>query len=155
MLINQVQSFVKLLHVNKIHYCIIGGVAVLLHGGRASTVDFDFYILSGDSEKLLKMCKNKKIKIEKLGEYQMRAFYGELRVDILIADPLLGATVIKRANKVILGKTKVSIATPEDLVVMKTLSDRPIDRRDIEEIKEIFGKKLNKNYIKKQLTRFS
>ena len=58
-------------------------------------------------------------------------------------------------KKIKLGTKKVPVATPEDLVVMKTLSDRPIDRRDVSELREIFEGKLNEAYIKKTLKKLS
>ena len=35
---------------------------------------------------------------------------------------------------------------------MKTIADRPIDRRDIEELREIFSGKLDEAYILKRLS---
>lgn len=39
------------------------------------------------------------------------------------------------------------IASPEDIIVLKSLADRSIDKRDIQELREILGKKLDETYI--------
>ena len=59
--------------------------------------------------------------------------------------------MVKRAKKTKLGQYFVKVATPEDLIVLKTLPDRSIDRRDIEELRELFDKKLDEKYIKQKL----
>jgi hypothetical protein len=50
-----------------------------------------------------------------------------------------------------LGQSSVAAATAEDLIVLKTLADRSIDRRDIEELIELYGSELDFEYINKTL----
>lgn len=75
----------------------------------------------------------------------------EIPIDILFADHYVGADVVERAVEKKLGDTFVRIATPEDLIVLKSLADRAIDRRDIEELRELFKGKLDEGYIQKKL----
>lgn len=151
MLIDKIDQVIDLLTEEKISYCIIGGVAVLLHGGRASTIDFDLYILADDLPPLEDALKKRRIKISFAAPEQLRFNYKGLQVDVLPADPILGKLVLARAQKKKLGRRKVPVASPEDLIIMKTLADRPIDRRDVEEIKEIFAGKLDLTYLAAQL----
>lgn len=152
-MLSDVAALLDFLLTHRIRYCMIGGMAVLAYGGRASTLDFDFYLLSADFDRLVSLLKSKGIHVALAGEDQCKARFGTLPLDILRADPWLGEKVIQRSRrKKFLGKT-VKIATPEDLIVMKTLADRPIDRRDIAELREIFGKKLDQSYIGATLRR--
>lgn len=50
-----------------------------------------------------------------------------------------------------IGNQCVKIATAEDLIVLKTLADRWLDRRDNEELREIFRDKLDERYIDKKV----
>ncbi len=150
-LLESVSQFAALLKKGKIQFCVIGGVAVLLYGGRASTIDFDLYLLMSDIDRLVGLLEKKEIKFRKLGADQIKVFLPGLTVDILIADQWMGIPALKRAKKIKLGKISLQVASPEDLIVMKTLADRTIDRRDIEELREIFGSKLNEKYIAVQL----
>jgi hypothetical protein len=59
--------------------------------------------------------------------------------------------VVKRAVEKKLGNYFVRVATPEDLIILKTIADRTIDRRDVEELRELFGKSLDEIYIQKKL----
>jgi len=72
-------------------------------------------------------------------------------IDLLYADHYVGADVVHRAVEKKLGNIFIRIATPEDLIVLKSIADRSIDKRDIEELRELFGKKLDEDYIEKKL----
>jgi hypothetical protein len=152
-MLDDVAALLEFLKNHKIHYCMIGGMAVLAYGGRASTLDFDFYLLSSDFDRLVKLLKDREIRVLAAGEDQCKARFGALPLDILRADPWLGEGVVRRARRrKFLGKT-ARIATPEDLIIMKTLADRPIDRRDIAELREIFGDRLDEKYVNAALRR--
>jgi hypothetical protein len=153
MLLDKIERFLKILTSQKVPFCIIGGVAVLLHGGRASTIDFDLYVVTDDVDSLRKAVKGRRVKILLSTPEQLRLSFEEMNIDVLIADPILGKIVVKRAKKLSLGRNKVPVATPEDLIIMKTLADRPIDRRDVEELRELFASSLDKKYISSQLSK--
>ncbi|MFO1518834.1 MAG: nucleotidyltransferase [bacterium] len=142
---------IELFEKEKIDYCLIGGLAMMVYGGRANTVDIDFYLLVNDLKKVFSLFHQRKIEAHPAGEYQLKARFKGVPIDLLLADHYVGAEVVKRAKKKKLGGKNVKIATPEDLIVLKTLADRSIDRRDIEELRELFGKKLNQKYIAKKL----
>ncbi|MBF0492154.1 MAG: nucleotidyltransferase [Deltaproteobacteria bacterium] len=142
---------ISLFEKNKIDYCLIGGLAMMLYGGRANTVDIDFYVLVEDLEEVRKVFEKEKISVRSAGEHQLKIKIKGVQLDILYADHYLGDQVVKRAKRKKLGKNYVKIATPEDLIVLKTLADRSVDRRDIEELRELFEKKLDEKYIKRKL----
>lgn len=149
-----VEALFEITHIfykNHIEYCLIGGLAMMLYHGRANTVDIDFYVLVNDLKIIKNLLENEKILVEERGEFQLKARVKGVQIDILFADHYIGADVVHRAVEKKLGDHWVRIATPEDIIVLKTLADRSVDRRDIQELRELFGKKLDEKYIHSKL----
>lgn len=142
---------IEIFKKHRLDYCLIGGLAMMLHNGRANTVDIDFYVLVDDLKKVLKVLQSEKVACETRGEFQLKAKVDNIPIDILFADHYIGADVVQRAIEKSLGGRFVRIATPEDLIILKSLADRTVDRRDIEELRELFGKTLDEDYIQKKL----
>ena len=126
---------------------------MLLHNGRANTVDIDFYVLVNDLDEVSNILKTEKIEVKSAGEFQLKARIKNVSIDLLFADHYVGADVVHRAIDKKLGQRWVRVATPEDLIILKTLADRSIDRRDIEELRELFKGKLDEQYIQKKLSK--
>lgn len=84
-------------------------------------------------------------------ESQMKGLIRGFAIDIPIADRWIGIPAIKRFKLVPFGKSKIRVATPEDVIVMNTVADRPVDRRDVTELRELFGDKLDEKYITHRL----
>ncbi|MCB1215414.1 MAG: nucleotidyltransferase, partial [Deltaproteobacteria bacterium] len=84
-------------------------------------------------------------------DFQLKTQVDQVPIDILWADPYVGQEVVLRAVAKPLAKHWVRVATPEDLIILKTLANRSIDRRDIEELRELFSRKLDEAYIQKKL----
>jgi hypothetical protein len=144
-------EIISALEKGKVTYCIIGGIAVLIYGGRASTLDLDIYLVSSNRKKLIKTCTDLGATLHPRGEFQYQGTYRGFRFDVLIADRWVGLPAIKRAKKMSFASKILRIATPEDIIVMKSIADRPIDRRDIEELREIFTDKLDESYIQRRI----
>ncbi|MBX7149454.1 nucleotidyltransferase [bacterium] len=144
-------KIVNLLNEADIDYCLIGGLAVMLHHGRANTVDIDVYVLVDNLDEVKKIFTQKSYEIKSMGEYQLKGKVDNVPIDLLFADEYVGADVVKRAKISKLGDKLVKIATPEDIIVLKTIANRSVDRRDIEELREIYGKKLDEKYIEAKL----
>lgn len=148
------KTLVKVLDLfkeNRIDYCVIGGLAMLLHQGRANTVDIDFYVLVNDLKDVVKVFRDHQHEVKSAGEHQLKAMVDGVPIDILYADHYIGADVVKRAAEKKLGGHFVRVATPEDLIILKTLANRSVDRRDIEELREVYGKLLDEKYIERKL----
>lgn len=141
----------ELFKAHHISYCLIGGLAMLMYHGRASTVDMDFYVLVDNLQTVKDLFKKQGYSVKDAGDDQLKTKIGSVPIDVLLADAYVGADVVKRSVPKKLGKYIVQIATPEDLIVLKTLADRSIDQRDIEELRELFGKSLDEKYIEKKL----
>ncbi len=144
-------AMTKLFEKSQIDYCLIGGFAMLLYHGRASTVDLDFYVMVEDFKKVITVLEKAGLKIKKLGDYQLRTRCHETEIDLLLADAYIGHEVIQRALSKSLEGHSIRIATPEDIIILKSLANRSVDRRDIEELRELFGKKLDEAYIERKL----
>lgn len=142
---------IELFKSHNIDYCVIGGLAMLLHQGRANTVDIDFYVLVDDLKAVSKLFHENQYPVASAGKFQLKAKVDNVPIDLLYADHYIGSDVVKRGIEKKLGEHFVRVATPEDLIILKTLADRSIDRRDIEELRELFGKRLDEKYIQKKL----
>jgi predicted nucleotidyltransferase len=152
-MIEELRALVKILEEHKLKYCLIGGMAVLLYGGRASTVDFDFYILFSDENAFFQVLRPHITQLKKLGDSQYKFKFGSIPVDVLLADPHLGEQVIKRAKKKVFSGAKIRVARVEDLILLKKIADRAIDRRDIEELEELYGTALDRRYLNREWRR--
>lgn len=141
----------KLFDKSGVEYCLIGGLAMMLYHGRANTVDIDFYVLVDDLEHVKKILKENNHEVKPAGEFQLKAKVLRVPIDLLYADHYMGAGVVKRAVPKRLGRHIVQVATPEDLIILKTVADRSIDRRDVAELRELFHGKLDERYIRKKL----
>lgn len=150
-MLNTLIEVTELFKKNHVSYCLIGGLAVMLYHGRANTVDMDFYVMVDDLKKVKELFEENNYTVRDAGEYQLKTKIKGTPIDILFADPYMGEAVVKRAAQKPLGKHFVRVATPEDLIILKTIADRSVDRRDIEELREIFGKSLDEAYIQKKL----
>ena len=144
-------EIISVLEQSKIPYCIIGGIAVLIYGGRTSTLDLDFYFVAKSRKRLVISLEALGATLCARGEFQYQGSFRGFRFDVLVADRWIGLPALKRAKKVKFGDITLRVATPEDLIVMKTIADRPIDRRDTQELRELF-RELDEPYINKRLT---
>lgn len=147
------EAFLKIISTledEELPYCIIGGIALLLYGGRTSTLDLDFYFVARSRKKLVSILEALGAQIHPRGEFQYQGIFRGFRFDVLVADRWVGLPALKRAKKISFGNIFVHVATPEDLIVMKTLADRPMDRRDVQELRELFNN-IDEKYIERRL----
>ncbi len=154
-MLEALKQIISLFKRHNIDYCLIGGLAMMLHNGRANTVDIDFYILVNDLKSIYKLFSDQGFEVRTAGEHQLKTKVQQVPIDLLLADHYVGADVVMRAVEKPLGEDFVRIATPEDIIVLKTLANRSIDRRDIEELRELFGDLLDEKYITRQLKKIN
>ncbi len=142
---------VELFKKHEIDYCLVGGLAMLLHNGRANTVDIDFYLLVNNLDVVRNLFIEQGCEVRNAGENQLKTKVDNVPIDLLLADHYVGADVVTRAVEKPLGEKFVRVATPEDLIILKTLADRSIDHRDIAELRELYGEQLDEIYIQRKL----
>lgn len=136
--------FIKLLEKENIPHTLIGGIAVTLTVSERYTKDIDFTILLDEKkakrlENIFK--KNPKYEIIQHNFISLpnipdffRVMYEGVAVDLLVANTDFQKVLIKRAKIIYFTKKRIRIATPEDLIILKLLADRPRDREDIQSI---------------------
>jgi hypothetical protein len=150
-ILQSVDRLIEVLERSKCQYVIIGGVAILLHGGRASTIDFDLYVLADDMMRLKTSLLNEGATCDLDAEHQLRFKFNKVFIDVLEADKVLRECIFKRASRMKINKAIANVASPEDLIILKTMADRPIDRRDVAELREIFSDNLDETYIEQTI----
>jgi hypothetical protein len=145
---------------------LIGGVAVIARAFVRATKDVDLLVSCPASEApaLLAVARRHGYAWE---ESDVRDFLdaGLLRMwgppsrreglglDILLTDSAFDEEAVRRASVVEVLGTKVPVATPEDLVLMKVQANRPIDLDDVLAIKDAFAGRLDLTYMRAQADR--
>lgn len=150
-MLKTLQKIIKIFNEAQVEYCLIGGLAMMLHHGRANTVDIDFYILVENLKEIKDLFKSKNIQVKEAGNFQLKARLNSVPIDLLWADHYLGVEVVYRSVEKKLGDLFVRVATPEDLILLKMIANRSIDRRDVEELRELFKGKLDEKYISRKI----
>ena len=144
-------------------WALIGGVAVIARAFVRATKDVDLLVSCPASEAraLLEVARRHGYAWE---ESDVRDFLdaGLLRMwgppsrreglglDVLLTDSAFDEDAVRRASIVEVLGTKVAVATPEDLVLMKVQANRPIDLDDVLALKDAFGERLDLAYMRAQ-----
>jgi hypothetical protein len=124
---------------------VIGGIAAGLQGQPRLTKDVDAVILEADADALLASGKRHGFepRIENALEFSRRTRVLLMRhrsgvdVDLSLGGLPFEKEVIERAQMIDAGGLQISVATPEDLIIMKALARRPQDIADIAGIIEV------------------
>lgn len=127
-------------------WALIGGAALPLRGRVRGTRDLDLLVLSQDPDRIVHSLReagfahHERADRHKLDRVVLLRFWypisesASLGVDVQIArDPFLDK-VLARATDVSVGRFSVPVASAEDLILLKMLSFRPIDRADAIEL---------------------
>ena len=139
-------------------YCVVGGVAVNLHGVPRMTYDVDLVVpttpaaLQGAHDVLERLglrCRLP-IRLVDLADPAVREEYRTERnliavtytdpsdplreVDILVSPPIAADELVARAITLKLDDLRVPIVSLPDLIALKKASDRDLDRADLEHL---------------------
>lgn len=148
---------VELLEETGIKYVLIGGVASDIWGRPRKTLDVDIVLqVSPEGFKdFLAAAANYKFTfnynsaLKHLKNMGMCRFtYGAYHADFIMGYSEFEQTVFRRRRKVKLFNRSVWAASPEDVILYKLLSNRPIDQADIANIINAQGSKLDKRYLR-------
>ena len=147
-----------------IPYMVIGGQAVLLYGEPRLTRDIDVTLGIGVDElariKKVLPAMSLKVLVKKDQEFVKRTMVlpatdreSGIRVDFIFSFSPYERQAIERARDVKIGRTIVTFASLEDVVIHKVISGRP---RDLEDIRSILVKnpKYDSDYISGWLKEF-
>jgi hypothetical protein len=148
---------------HQVGFVVVGGVAVVLHGHPRLTADLDLVIdLATDRvhaavDALLSLGLRPRAPVDPhdLADASQRRRWVEERtmtvfsfqdpqnplrcVDVFVAPPIAYDELQRRATRVELGSGDVSIASIDDIIVMKRLAGRAQDVADIEALERIRG----------------
>ena len=154
----------RALDKNNITYMIIGGQAVLLYGEPRLTRDID--VTLGDDidilPKIIEVTKYLNLKplplditefVRQTMVLPTRDESSGIRVDFIFSFTPYERQAIEKAKEVLLKKTPVRFAAPEDVIIHKVFAGRA---RDLDDVKSILVKNpsVNLAYIEKWLTEF-
>jgi hypothetical protein len=145
---------------------LIGGVAVIARVFVRATKDVDLLVSCpvSDAPALLEVARRhgygwEESDVDDFLQAGLLRMWGPpsrregLGLDILLTDSPFNEDVIRRATIVEVLGTKVAVATPEDLLLMKLEANRAIDLDDAVAIKEAFASSLNLAYLQAQADR--
>ena len=150
------------LSLHGFRHALIGGVAVGVWVEPRATKDIDFVVGAklGDVEAVLHAARNAGFsvdaeEVERLKHsYMTRVWASDAEgepfmIDLLLDEhPFYGSLLARGRQQLVDGKT-VSIASVEDLVLMKVLAARPRDIADVSHLIETHGPTLDREYLQR------
>ena len=159
-----ISKIARVLSANKIPYMIIGGHAVILYGEPRFTRDIDITLGVGNErlQDILSIINQISLQIlpENIDSFVKKTMVlpaidknTGIRVDFIFSFTPYEREAIKRAKKILIGKTRVSYASVEDVIIHKIFAHRPKDIEDVENIL-LKNSKIDKDYIIKWLKEF-
>ena len=142
---------------------LIGGVAVIARCGTRPTDDIDVVTAASqdDLDTLFSLATKHGFSFDEnareLASMGLVRFYptdpGGVGLDVLFADNAFYEELLRRATPVAIGDVTLTIATAEDLVLLKLEADRPLDIEDVLTIKDALGGSLDMTYLRAQADR--
>lgn len=145
---------------------LIGGVAVIARVFVRATKDIDVLVSCPGSEarELLDVARRHgygwdESDVQDFLDAGLLRMWGPpsrregIGLDILLTDSPFDEDAVRRASVVEVLGTKIAVATPEDLLLMKLEANRPIDLEDVIAIKDAFGARLDLAYVRAQADR--
>ncbi len=147
-----------------LNYTILGGLAVRVHGIPRPTYDVDFELTVDEAELANFFDTAEKMGYEVASPYRTgwRDVVGgmplvklktwveighAIDVDIFLNDTPFQASVMERRLKVPFSDKQLWFVTPEDLILLKLLANRPRDQGDISDVLFVQGQ-LDEAYMR-------
>ena len=149
-------AIAKALETATVPYMVIGGVANLFWGVPRTTLDVDLTVWVDDAEipaliqRLGEVCRLlSDAPVEFVRETRVLPMETKqgFRVDLIFGSLPFEETAIRRARLMSVAGERVRVCTPEDLIVLKIVSDRAGDRDDVAGIIRTQGAELDRGYL--------
>jgi hypothetical protein len=164
-LISPLEAICKLFDRHSWSGMIVGGIAASILGIPRFTRDIDalIWLNEEDIDIFLEEAKILNIvpRISDITEFAkknkvflMKHKETGINIDISLGILAFEKEAISKSKKIKVGKITIPLPTPEDLIILKAVAQRPQDLLDIEGIIKS-QKNLNKRYILKYLEEFS
>jgi Nucleotidyl transferase of unknown function (DUF2204) len=133
-------------------YCLIGGLAVGMLAKPRATEDIDLLVFIDEkNEEIIRNLFGKNFEIiqdqgltnfkeARIWRIVIKDAYssenGFVIIDMILADNRIYREAVTDVVKIKIDETIISVVTPENLIRIKSISNRPVDLLDIEAIKE-------------------
>jgi hypothetical protein len=139
----------------EIPYMVIGGFAVTVWGEPRLTRDVDATIQCDPANdaaitELVRVLPSRSIDpvaFVRSTRVLPVATEGGVHVDLIFAGLPYELGAITRALAIEIGGYPVKVCTPEDLIILKIISQRPRDREDITSVVRVRGNQLDRGYL--------
>lgn len=139
--------------------CVIGGLARNLYAERRATADVDVIADVADAAEIAARAADVGLvtvphEIEALRAAEMTRLRlpdeltGDTRLDVIARSHDYYGRVLDRSVIIEALGTRVRVACPEDIVVLKVLASRPRDLLDIDAIVEAVGERLDRRLLR-------
>lgn len=139
---------------------VIGGLANAKWGNPRATLDVDITIWLPESEiqNLLSLLEAEYIFLVKdplkfIAKTRVLPLKNNIdqRIDLIFASLPFEKDALDRAIKVRVGRSAISFCTPEDLIIMKIISDRTKDLEDVRGIIRFQREQLDYGYLEPRI----
>ena len=160
-LISLLTDIVRVLNEQRYDYALAGGLAYSALVAPRATLDVDVLILMPDrppaalfdglrSALGVLVPHPAPMAFKRATIWRVIGGEGEREVtlDFILAESEFHRTALRRKRAVTFAGLSLPIVTPEDLVLLKALADRPQDRADIHGIVAAYGAELDREYLK-------
>ena len=154
------RDITALLEKHKIKYMVIGGLANAKWGQPRATLDIDITVWVADNEikKIVSLLEGSyALLVGKPLEFiretrvlPLKDHQGQ-RIDIIFGALPFEEQAIQRALKVKIGNASASFCTPEDLILLKIISERPRDIEDVQGILRFQKENLDYSYLEPRI----
>jgi hypothetical protein len=147
---------VQFLERYKFPYLIIGGIAAGVLGEPRTTgdIDIDINIKKNSIKDFLNLVKKAGFifnraevmkSVKETGTFKL--WLGDFHIDFIIASTKFEANAFLRKQKIKLFRTEANFPSNEDMILLKIIPDRPIDKFDAENITKRHKGKLDEKYL--------
>lgn len=147
-----------------IAYMIVGGIANAIWGEPRATIDVDVTVsvenpdlssaIAGLSRAFITIVPDPEAFVRRTRVLPLDTSEG-IRIDVIFALLSFERDAVRRATSVVVGDRAVRVVTPEDLLLMKIVSDRPRDQADAEALARRRTKTLDRTYLEPRLREFA
>lgn len=146
----------RFLNASRIRYVIVGGLAAGYLGEPRATQDADLvtFLSSDDLERLIAFARRRRARVSAAAVRKgaatdafFRFTIKGVQIDFMVGQTSFEFDVLSRRRHVRLFATKVPMASPEDVILMKLVSGRPQDWQDAKAILLRHARTLDTRYL--------
>jgi hypothetical protein len=151
-----IHAITQVLDSQRIEYAIVGGIANAVWGEPRATIDVDVTVAVDDNDLpttipaiAAHFCPAVADPADFVRQTRVLPLdtADGVRIDVIFTLLPFELDAIRRARKVVLAGRTVAVVTPEDLVLMKIISDRSRDLADAEAIVRRRAIELDRAYL--------